>query len=124
MLDKLGRDFDGIDFPFVAHLGGEQEGKKAGARAHVCDHHAGFDFTGGDDLLAFSKDFPAFGLEDIGEMLYVGILEGVVDPRADAFFLTEAAPLAQAQDNQRHQSASRNAMHFQATSYSGYSIPP
>ena len=79
-------------------------------------------------LLALGEDFPAFGLEDFGEVLDVGILERLVDPRADAFLLPETGIGTNAQDDQGRDKISKTRTHFSGTflredDFAGYSIP-
>ncbi|MCI0681077.1 MAG: hypothetical protein L0Y71_03150 [Gemmataceae bacterium] len=94
------RDIDGEHLALVPDLGGKLPREQSGAGADVGDRHAGLELAGGDDLLGVGGDLPAFSFELLEKVLDVRVLEGLVDPGANALFL--GADRTQRQQAERH----------------------
>ena len=97
MLDELGGDVHGVHRSLGAELLGEEVSEQAGPGTDVGHGHLWLELAGRNDFLSLDEDFPALGLERPDEFLHVGVLERLVDARADAFFLTRS------QGNERHE---------------------
>ena len=88
MVDKLLGDVDRIDLARRSDNRREQSREEAGSGPDIGHGHPRLQSQRGDDFLTMVKDIAAIGLESLNRIGNVGMLEGVVDSRIHALFLS------------------------------------